>query len=369
MNVDKINKPANKTTILVAPLDWGLGHATRCIPVIKLLLNQDIKVLVAADGPILQLLEKELPGVVILRLKGYHIRYHSPKGFFLLKMLAQVPSIMQAIRFEHKWLDKMITEHQVDAVISDNRFGLFTNKVPCVFITHQLFIQTGSPILNKLAQKINYYYINKFRECWVPDAEGVNNLAGTLSHPQIFPRIPVKYLGILSRFIKKDVTKKYHLLFMLSGPEPQRSIFEKDLLNQIKDIKTSVVLVRGLPGGEIIINPGNKNILIFNHLPASELNDYVQTSSLVVARCGYSTIMDLAAVKQKAILIPTPGQTEQEYLATYLKEKNIFYTTKQENFSLEQCLNAVKEFEFTPMNMSTSINENIITDFLERIVK
>ncbi|MFT3909776.1 MAG: hypothetical protein QM737_10155 [Ferruginibacter sp.] len=202
---------------MVAPLDWGLGHATRCIPVIKLLLGQGVEVVIAAEGPVAALLKEEFPTCVILRLKGYRIRYSRGKSLFFLKMLAQFPRIMGMLKYEKKWLNHIVSEHEIDGVISDNRFGFYTKKVPCVFITHQLFIQTGNKVLNRLAQKINYKYINQFSECWVADAAGPNNLAGELSHPEILPAVPLKYPGILSRCKKIEVEKNIDLLIMISA--------------------------------------------------------------------------------------------------------------------------------------------------------
>ncbi len=367
MNVAKINKKSLKKRVLVAPLDWGLGHATRCIPVIELLMGQGAEVMIAAEGPVAALLKKEFPACVILRLNGYRIRYSRGKSLFFLKMLAQFPRITSTLKYEKKWLNHIISEHEIDGVISDNRFGLYTKKSPCVFITHQLSIQTGNKVLNRFAQKINYKYINQFDECWVADTAGANNLAGELSHPEILPVIPLKYLDILSRCKKIKVEKNIDLLIMISGPEPQRSIFEKLLLPQLKDINGPVVFLRGLPAtnGELITE--NKNVSVFNHLPASALNDLIQRSKLIVARCGYSTIMDLVALDQKAILVPTPGQTEQEYLAGYLKEKKLFYTASQENFSLKMEMENVKRFEFAGAGNIPVLNENIVIEWLNSL--
>jgi UDP:flavonoid glycosyltransferase YjiC (YdhE family) len=368
MNVDKINKKDRKKRILLAPLDWGLGHATRCIPIIKLLFDQGAEVLVAAEGPVALLLQKEFPSLVILPLRGYRVSYSTNKSFFFLKMLSQSPAIVKAIKHEKSWLNHIIIEHEIDAVISDNRFGFYKNKTSCVFITHQLSIPAGNKLLDRLSQKINYRYINKFSECWVPDLEGKDNLAGELSHPKKLPGIPVRYLGILSRCEKKDMQKEIDLLIVISGPEPQRTIFENILLKQSADMEGRIVFLRGLPAAahdELL--PGNKNTSIHNHLPASALNELIQRSKLVVARCGYSTIMDLAALKQKAILIPTPGQTEQEWLAKHVMEKKIFYTTSQENFSLKEQIKKADGFEFIDPEFETAMNKKVVIEWLDSI--
>ncbi len=366
-NPGKINNNSRKKRILIAPLDWGLGHATRCIPLIKMLIKYGAEPLIAAEEPISSLLKKEFPNLVILRLKGYRISYSRNKNFFFLKMLMQAPKIRATVINEKRWLDKMIIEHEIDAVISDNRFGLYSKKIPSVFITHQLEIKTSNKLLANQAQKINYKYINRFSECWVPDMEGPDNFAGQLSHPKQLPSIPVKYIGALSRCEKQPLKKEIELLVMISGPEPQRSIFENILLDQLEDTKDIVVLLRGLPATEQPLKLSNNNISVFNHLPAREINELILKAKLVIARCGYSTVMDLATLGQRAILVPTPGQTEQEYLAQYLREKKLFYSVEQEHFSLKNEMENERVSEFKPGNIPITINEDVIVEWLKKI--
>ncbi len=369
MIVDNINKIIDRPRVLLAPLDWGLGHATRCIPIINVLNGHNIEVFIAAEGAVAKLLQKEFPTIVILPLKGYKVNYSRSKGFFFIKMLSQFPGVFASIITEKKWLKQIVTQYKIDAVISDNRFGLHLSKTPCVYVTHQLFIQTGNQLLNKIAQKINYYFINKFDECWIPDAEGINNLAGKLSHPAVLPGKPVKYLGILSRCKKIITEKKYELLILLSGPEPQRSIFENILLAQLKNMKGTIVLVRGLPGIEKKLPVENKRLVVHDHLPAEALNELMQQSVNIIARCGYSAIMDLVAMQQKAILVPTPGQTEQEYLGNYLMERKLFFTCAQETFSIQQALESARLFNFTSPGDIESLHKNVITDWIATLKK
>ncbi len=364
---ENINKITNKTKVLVAPLDWGLGHTTRCIPIIKLLTAHNAEVLLAAEGTSAALLKEAFPELKILSLKGYRIRYASNRKLFFMGMLAQLPKIRSVINNEHKWLKKIVQQYKIDAVIADNRFGFSHASIPCVYITHQLFIETNSDILNKLAQKIHYSYINKFSECWVPDHKEGNGFAGILSHPKKPPLIPVVYTGILSRCKKILTEKKNDLLIILSGPEPQRSIFENILLQQINNISGSINFVRGLPGSKQQLQIDNKNVSVHNHLPADELNVLIQQSRMIVARCGYSTIMDLAVLQQHAILVPTPGQTEQEYLATYLKEKRYFFTISQQHFLLNNVLEEIKDFDFADIDLVPSQLDNTVSNWLNKI--
>lgn len=366
---EKINKIQPAVRILVAPLDWGLGHATRCIPIINYLQNAGFEVVLAGEGDNVKIFGKAQPKSVILPLKGYRVKYSRNKGLFFLKMLIQIPKIIFAINHEKNWLKKVVVSHKIDAVISDNRFGLSHPGIPTVFISHQLAIKTGNPWLDVFVQKINYHFINKFNECWIPDFESANNLAGSLSHPKNLPEIPVSYLGILSRFKKFSAEKKYDLLILLSGPEPQRSIFEKLLLTQIKNFKGSIAMVRGLPATVMQLTNGNEQLTIYNHLPASGLNELILQSENIVARCGYSTVMDLVTLQKNAILVPTPGQTEQEYLAAYLMEKKIFFTCKQENFSLEKSMESAGVFNFKQTEIEAGMQEAVINKWLQQVRK
>ena len=320
--------------VLVAPLDWGLGHTTRCIPIIQELLHQDFIVLLTAEGDSAHLLRKEFPSLTILSLKGYKISYSKTKSFFKLKLFGQIPKILKAIKQEHTWLNQIIKEHKIDIVVSDNRYGLYNINIKSIFITHQLAIETGNAFTNWLVQKLNYRQINKFDQCWIPDEEAPFDLAGKLSHPKEMPVNLTKYIGILSRFKKETAEKNIDLLVLISGPEPQRTAFENMMLLQMTKVSFKMVLVRGLPGASNKIINTNKNLQIFGHLSATELNKLIQSSKIIIARSGYSTIMDLIALQQTAVLIPTPGQTEQEYLAIYLSTKKYFVAAQQRGFNL-----------------------------------
>lgn len=344
-----------KKRVLVAPLDWGLGHATRCIPVIKMLLQNNFEVFIAAQNACAQLLKKEFPFLKIVPLPGYNISYSDNKKTFLIKMLSQFPSIKKTIKKENKWLERVRKEYKLDIVISDNRFGLYHPKIHSIFITHQLHIKAGNFFIEWLAQKINYYFINKYNECWIPDEAGLEGLAGELSHPKKMPFTSVKYIGILSRLKKATHKKNIDLLVMLSGPEPQRSIFENILLPQMMPLKISMVLVRGLPAEDNKLAHENNYLNIYNHLPAEELNEIMLSAKTIVARSGYSTIMDLATLQQNAMLVATPGQTEQEYLAAFLSNKNYFISANQQGFNLVQAMNDVAKANMEPFKKTDQL--------------
>jgi UDP-N-acetylglucosamine transferase subunit ALG13 len=198
----------------------------------------------------------------------------------------------------------------------------------------------------KILQQWNYKLISRFNECWVPDEEGKNNLAGELSHPVKFPSIPTKYIGPLSRLDKKNIDEiKKHLLIILSGPEPQRTILENKVVDQIVNYPATATIVRGLPGEKNII-PSTNSLHFYNHLSSEELNSEAMKAEFIISRSGYSTIMDIAALQKKSILIPTPGQTEQEYLADHLMKEQFAFCVDQNSFSLLKNVEEARNFEY-----------------------
>jgi uncharacterized protein (TIGR00661 family) len=327
--------------VLVAPLDWGLGHATRCIPVIQELLNRNCEVAIASSGSALELLRKEFPGLRFFRLRPYRVKY--PEGRLLvLSLFLQTPRIQGVIAREHKQLEQITLEHRIDLIISDNRYGCWSDKVRSIFIGHQLNIQL--PGVLKLVQPIvNFMHrrmIRKFSEVWIPDEEGETNLTGKLS----VTNLPVKHIGILSRLKKAATEIRYDLAVILSGPEPQRTLLEGIIFDQIRHQENlKIIVVRGVIEGE-----GNwkqvENFVIVNFLQSRKLEEIINQSKLIISRPGYSTIMDLARLGKKAIFIPTPGQTEQEYLAERLMAKRVAYSSAQKNFDLAKALAASAGF-------------------------
>ena len=340
-------------TVLVCPLDWGLGHAARDVEIINLLLLNKCKVIIGADKAPLFFLRQEFPQLDYIEIPSVKVNY--PKnGSMFFKLLLSVPKLLIGIYKEHKLLKKIFEENEIDVVISDNRFGLWNKKTESVFITHQIRIMmpSGFKFLEKPVYLLNRFFINKYDYCLIPDFENENNLSGRLSHDVELPKNTI-YIGILSRFdIKKNLPQtekvEFDILAIISGPEPQRSIFENILISKIKNSKYKCLIIRGKPLSKQIINI--ENIVFKNHLKTDELQNFILTTPIIVSRSGYSTIMDLVRLKktatanllQKVILVPTPGQTEQEYLAEYLKNKNMFYTVSQNDFDL---VSAIENFD------------------------
>jgi UDP:flavonoid glycosyltransferase YjiC (YdhE family) len=366
--------PNSLLSVLVAPLDWGLGHATRCIPIINELIQQGTRVIVAANPMQKTLLKSEFPQIEFIETQVYNIRY---KGGVLWKwgLLFRLPFMLRQIKKENRWLEEILRHYQIDAIISDNRYGLFHKTCTSIFITHQLQIQSGMGApswsgrwADRKLLKWNYAFIEKFSACWIPDVEGEWSIGGLLSHPSKLPSIPVKYIGTLSRFyISGENRGKNSLLILLSGPEPQRTEFENILFSQLPNLTLNAVVVRGLPGSDLSVPFIRDGIRIWNHLPSNALNELLNNSEYIVARSGYSTIMDLLTVKKNAILVPTPGQTEQEYLGHYVHEKKWMFSVAQKNFNLEAAMNDFKKAELVVPEIPGTNLHNVIQVFLSEL--
>lgn len=326
---ENINSTGEPTRVLVAPLDWGLGHATRCIPLIRWLLANNTRVWVAANGPIAQLIRTEFPTIDLVACPDYAIALSQHSKQLRLKLVGQLPRIWKIYRQERRWLQNFIEKNQIQGVISDNRYGMFSRQIPAVCLTHQLQIETGSPFLNRLAAFVNQRLLSRFSEIWVPDEESTPGLAGKLSHPNRSPKPPVHYLGPLSRLKTTPTHSRIPLLILLSGPEPQRTILENMILAKT-DWPVNSRLIRGKPGNqEVLTHP---QLTIQSHAGSDEMNELMTAAATILCRSGYSTVMDLVQLEQTALLIPTPGQTEQEYLARHLHALGWFATMSQEAF-------------------------------------
>ena len=354
-----------KKKILVAPLNWGLGHATRCIPIIRFLQKQNASVFLASDGRAFHLLEKEFPELPIFQLPPYDITYRTSN--MMWNMAWQLPKMMQAITKEKKEISKIVENEKIDIIISDNRFGVFSQKTYNVFITHQINLPVPIPLFRQVGNWINRRMIQRFDECWIPDFEKTPNLSGNLSHDH-FPLKDTltKYIGSLSRFKKTESDIKRKAIIILSGPEPQRTFLEKNILTQALGLTHQFLLVNGQTEQKEHFY-FNENIEVVSFLTSKKLNKAIAESEIVISRSGYTTLMDLVSLEKKAILIPTPGQTEQEYLADHFFEQKIFYTSDQKGFDLRGALKKVKSF--SGINPSTFEKNNFqknVIELLER---
>lgn len=267
----------------------------------------------------------------------------------------QIPGLLRAIKKEHIWLEGVVTKHRIDAVISDNRYGLYHKDIPCVIMTHQLQVMSDmGRIIDNAIRKMHYKYLNKFNECWVVDAKEGTGLARGLSHPAILPDTS-SYIGLLSQMQYREPKTKGYLLVLLSGPEPQRTILSDKIWKQIQDYNGQVVFVEGSRSAIARTNiPAH--ITYHRQLVKDELEETLSGADIVICRSGYSTLMDLVKLNKKAILIPTAGQTEQEYLARHLDERGTFLCMTQSKFNLQKAIQYSKRFPFLDTNFQMSFD-------------
>lgn len=309
-----ITLPSEVKNVLVAPLNWGLGHACRCIPLIQFLISNNKQVFIASDGESLNLLRKEFPELSFFNLPSYNIKYKSSNLY--AELISNGPGILSAIKREHIFTAQLIAENNIDYIISDSRFGVYHPKVHSVILSHQLKIRIKNKLISLVLNRLNTSWLKNFDACWIPDFE-TRKLTGELSNnDEIKNKI---FIGPLSslKIIKGE--EKYALAIILSGPEPARSKLEQKLLRHI-DLKGRIILVRGtsvMPDIETQENWDVKQLAT-----RQEVNEIVSSSRCIISRSGYTSIMDYEKIKAKAILIPTPGQIEQEYLASLLQHHN-----------------------------------------------
>ncbi|MDA3819553.1 MAG: glycosyltransferase [Candidatus Delongbacteria bacterium] len=323
--------PESQKTVLIAPLNWGLGHASRMIPVIRSLQNSGYKVTVAAGSPSDEMIRQELPDIRIVSIRSYNIRY-SRHNLLMLKLFSQVPGLLRDLLYERTWIKQYVKRENPELIISDNRFGLFHSRVKSCYITHQVnvimphYLKMFQPLIRYIHRRL----IKNYDICFIPDFPGKGGLSGKLAHASGTFNFPHHFLGSLSGFLEltpKPSTMVPDVLAVISGPEPQRSLFIRKLRHVFSDDERQIWLIAGQP--EISYDHTDKHVRVISHLKRAELKYLMQHTPVLITRSGYTTLMDLYEIKRKAILIPTPGQTEQEYLATYFSEKYEFKAMEQ----------------------------------------
>lgn len=328
-----------RKNILICPLNWGLGHATRCVPIIKDLTNQGNKVIIAADEGPLAFLQKEFPDHEFIKFPGFSPKY-SRSNTQVFRMMRAFPGALRDFRRDHKTVESIVKNYNIDTIISDNRFGCWSKQAHSVFMTHQLHIQVpkvwkwATPIINLF----NNSYIKKYDEVWVPDVEDEPSLGGKLSHPAL-NGVNTKYIGHLSRFSSDNQSfteKTNKFLVILSGPEPQRTMFENIVLKQARETKDNILILRAKPDSSELLRDVPDNVSMFNHVDDDMFVKLVNSAEIIICRGGYSSLMDLKALGRTAFLVPTPGQTEQEYLARHLSKKQGWDWCRQGNFRLDK---------------------------------
>jgi UDP:flavonoid glycosyltransferase YjiC (YdhE family) len=338
----------NQSHVLVCPLDWGLGHASRLIPIINSFVDKGYKVSLGGNGKSGELLKRTYPELPFLIFPSPEIRFSKKGSGLILRLITQLPRLLLSVIREHRQLKTIVLQHGITTVVSDNRYGLFNKYCHSIFITHQI-----SPVLPFILRWAEYplyliirKFIHQFDECWIPDYESTHDsISGMLSHRFKIPQ-NARYIGILSRFscsdeavqfnIKVTTDLKYNLVIVLSGPEPQLGIFTNKIIYQASQLSDRVLIITGLQHtSSLLLENLPLNLTIVSHLDPPIFRKALLEADIIICRAGYSSIMDLITIGRSAILVPTPGQPEQKYLANYLATKELFLQVDQEEFDLE----------------------------------
>lgn len=351
--------------ILIAPLDWGLGHTTRCIPLIRQLIACKCEVVFAGNDLQQTFIRTLFPAIGLRNLAGYEVRYGQRS--VLPSVLLQIPRLINLIKEEHRWLLQICRAEHFDGIISDNRYGLWHPEIPSVVMTHQAQVLSGfGKTFDNSLLRLHRRLLSRFHTRWIVDFQGRGNLGAALSQPAA-SWDNTRFIGWLTQFEKPALSDaRRHILVLLSGPEPQRTLLSDILWEQVAGLKQPVVFVEGKASASRASIPDH--IRYISRSSGAELRTLLNESTLVICRSGYSTLMDLLLFKKSAILIPTPGQTEQEYLAKELSAKNYFGYQSQNSFNLKEALNNVPPFSF-PLNFNNSHEQfkDVLIDWLNEI--
>lgn len=311
------------TKAIVCPLSWGLGHAARCIPIVEALLENRVEVVIAGNGASGKLLQNHFPELIFVQTPFHEIRLHKFIPAWL-SIIMQLPLLIGDFFKERRFAQKIIKEHHIDIIISDNRYGLRSSMVTSILVTHQLhimlplFLKPFEPLVALLVRALT----SPFSQTWVPDFPGELNLSGALSHGWLVAGKNVVYVGPLSRFkaqLPPPTKIPEKVVAIISGPDPRRTAIQQKLISEAEKEGIELNLIGGKPQCSQVEVIGSTTL--FPHLPDDKIHSELLSADLVIANAGYSTIMDLWALGCSAILIPFPGQTEQSYLARYHKKR------------------------------------------------
>ena len=360
-----LSKPIN---ILISPLDWGLGHATRCIPVIKLLLDAGHRITIAGSGRSILLLQKEFPELESITLNGFSPTFKQTEGL-AWQLLLMLPRFISTLLKENRDLKTLIKQKNIELVISDNRYGMRNKQIKSIIITHQVMIKAPLRLrcLEYPLYLVSKFLISRFDECWIPDYDISPGLSGDLSHKYLIPANAL-FIGPLSRFTKPESLNKtsnseLKITAIISGTEPQRSTFENLIIKQFTRMDSNATIISGKPE-----SPAGKaqqgKLTILANATVKEMKSAIADSGLIICRSGYSSIMDLEALRSKALFVPTPGQTEQLYLAELHQAKGNALWRNEADLNLQTDIpEAIKYPGFTnhyPYKEPKSILERIV---------
>ncbi|MCS6991950.1 MAG: hypothetical protein NZL95_08830 [Chitinophagales bacterium] len=334
-----MNNANRRRKVLIIPLNWGLGHATRMTVVARILSEMGAEVTVAASGAARRVMECELPHLRFVPLSGFEMKYYRRLPA-VLSILCQLPLWFWSLYQDRRLFLHLLQRESFDLIISDNHFGCHSKKHTSIIITHQIrillpwYLRPFEPLVGYINRRL----INRFSECWVPDVAHGDGLSGRLARG-VPLGIPVQYAGPLSRLRPCQASpKRWDVLLLLSGPEPMRSRFEHLLRQQLKTLPIKALLIRGTKGVVDQIRREEQHLHVADFLTTPRLQEELCAAQVVVCRSGYSTLMDLQRCKIAAVVVATPGQPEQEYLAFHLNQLGICHAVRQSCLDLKKAL-------------------------------
>lgn len=331
--------------VFYATLNMGLGHATRSLPLMREFRDQGWEVLLGSSGRSLAFLRRELPECPYVQTPDYAIEYSRGEGL-LLKLALQAPRLARMIRAENRCCRRVVAEFKPDLIVSDHCYGMYHPQVPSYFISHQIYFALPPALerLEGLPAQLNFHYHRQYRRVIIPDLPGPRGglLSGKLSR---LPHDRNRYVygGLLSSVCKYSGDESLDLLVTISGPEPQRTLLEEKILAGIDRVPGRKVVVLGKSeSADLLLD--RPDLKIYAHLPRETMSRLFNQARMVVSRPGYSTLMELAELGKPALLIPTPGQTEQTYLAEYMLENRWFYSVSQAQLELPRDLETARQY-------------------------
>jgi uncharacterized protein (TIGR00661 family) len=352
---------SQRKKVFISPLNWGLGHATRLLPLIKYLLNKNYVVYIGASGRSRDVLKQEVKDCIFVDFPGYPIKYPKTRFFVTRFMLIILPQMLQAMRKEQLRLRILHQQHDFDVIISDNRFSLALQGVKSLLISHQLRYKLPWPLkqMEWLPEYFNFLHFKKYNKIIVPDRDDRISLSGELSHKMRYlPGNKLYYMGIITELEENvnDQSDIIDYLILISGPEPQRTKFEKIILNQISKLEGRVIVALGIPERNYKIRIGRAEV--YTYLNRLKISSYMRRAKLIISRPGYTTVMEMMASGKRGLFIPTPGQIEQMYLAKYYMDNNWCYSTSQFDLNLINAVKVAKTYHGFPNNFSKT-KENL----------
>jgi UDP:flavonoid glycosyltransferase YjiC (YdhE family) len=360
--------------VFVSPLNWGLGHSTRDIPLIEELLRQGHEVSIGTSGNALTLLQRECPECNFILFKDYPAPY-SDSRFFLPSFIAGIPALLRAFAVERKRLEQILAENKFDLIISDNRMCVYSSLIPSYFISHQLRYSMPGYLypLELMTIPFNSFFHSKFEGVIVPDIDplgGSKNLSGKLSRTNLnVTKRRVYYAGILTSTKKMALIEDLDYLAIVSGPEPQRTKLEEIVMKQVQTLPGEKVVLLGSPQKDLH-QKVDGHTTVHSYVSTEEKAVLMNRARFIITRSGYTTMMELAELDKKhGLFTPTPGQTEQEYLSRYYARQGWFLSRSQYKLKLAEDVEKAMQYRGFPEMAKTEENvkrlyENVLKKHL-----